>query len=81
LENVSPVATDVLTKIAVPTLTITAEFDAKACLEVADLLQQHVVRNERVDIAGASHFMLMENPDEVNRVLIDFLQDQANDQR
>jgi 3-oxoadipate enol-lactonase len=74
LERVSPVATEVLTNVHVPLLTITAEYDADVCREVADLLEQCVANNERVDLGGATHFMLIENPAEFNRVVVKFLQ-------
>jgi 3-oxoadipate enol-lactonase len=77
LKNVNPVATEVLTSVRVPLLTITAEYDATVCREVADLLEQFVVNNERVELSGATHFMLMEKPAEFNRVLVEFLRDVA----
>ncbi|MGI9328025.1 MAG: alpha/beta fold hydrolase [Pseudomonadales bacterium] len=74
MENVSPVATDVLANIHVPLLAISAEFDATVCREVADLLARSVADNQRVDISAATHFMLLEKPAEFNRALVDFLQ-------
>ena len=77
LEPVSPPATEVLGDIKVPVLTITADHDAAACREVADLLEQQVAKNTRVDIAGATHFMLLEKPAEFNRAMADFIRDAA----
>jgi pimeloyl-ACP methyl ester carboxylesterase len=78
LEPVSPTATEVLTNIHVPMLTVTAEHDAGACLEVADLLEERVASNKRVDIVGATHFMLMENAADFNRELVEFIRDVAD---
>jgi pimeloyl-ACP methyl ester carboxylesterase len=73
LENVTPVATEVLSEILVPLLTITAEHDAAVCREVADLLEQEVTGNSRVDIPGATHFMLLEKPVEFRQAVVSFL--------
>ena len=73
LEPVSPTATEVLTDISVPLLIVTAQYDAAACLEVAARMEQQVARNKRVDIVGATHFMLMEEPAEFNREVVEFL--------
>ncbi len=73
LVPVSPVATEVLTQIQVPLLTITAEHDAAVCREVAVRLEQSVAGSRRVDLAGATHFMLMEQPAVFNRVLVEFI--------
>jgi len=75
MQNVQPVATEVLTNIQVPLLIVTAEYDAAACREVADLLEQHVRLNKRVDFTGATHFMLMEKPVEFNQALTQFISD------
>ena len=73
LEFVSPPGVELLADINVPVLTITAEFDAAVCLEVADLLEQQVPQNTRVDIPGATHFMLLEKPDAFNKAVSDFV--------
>ena len=73
MENVSPAAVETLTNINVPLLTITAEHDAAVCREVAELLARDVPGNKRLDIAGATHFMLLEQPAEFNRGLVEFL--------
>jgi len=75
LEQVSPRATEVLTNVEVPLLTVTAEYDAAVCREVAASLEQNVPRNKRVDFAGATHFMLMEQPAAFNRVLVEFIRE------
>jgi len=73
MERVTPVATEKLEDIKVPLLVISAEHDAAACQEVADLMEQKVPGCQRSDIAGASHFMLMEKPAEFNEIVEGFL--------
>ena len=72
--GVTPVATTRLDSIDVPVLTVTAEYDATVCREVADLIEQRVASHVRVDIPGASHFMLLEKPAEFNTSIRNFLQ-------
>jgi 3-oxoadipate enol-lactonase len=78
LEPVQPVAVDVVADVRVPVLIISAEFDAAACREVADLLAAALPNSKRVDISAASHFMLMEKPGEFNAVVLDFLDSQVS---
>jgi pimeloyl-ACP methyl ester carboxylesterase len=77
MESVQPTAAALLKNIQVPLLTVTAEYDAAACREVADLLEQQVALNSRVDIAGATHFVLMEKPADFNRALTQFISEVA----
>ena len=71
--SVTPVATSKLDAIDVPVLTVTAEYDATVCREVADLMQQRIASHVGMDVAGASHFMLLEKPVEVNTGIRKFL--------
>jgi pimeloyl-ACP methyl ester carboxylesterase len=75
LEPVRPAAVEVLQDLRAPLLIISAEYDAAACREVADLLEETVPRHKRVDISGASHFMLMERPAVFNAAVLEFLRD------
>jgi len=75
VESAKPPATDSLEDIQVPLLIISADYDAAACREVADLLQQKVPHGRRVDLAGATHLMLMEQPAAFNAALRVFLKD------
>lgn len=72
LRRVSPNAIEVLDRIGVPLLIISAEHDAAVCREVAARLERSVAGSRRVDLAGATHFMLMEQPAGFNRVLLEF---------
>ena len=78
LESVTPPGAEVLAGIKVPMLIISADYDAEVCREVADMLVQQVPNNSRVDIAGATHFMLMEQPQAFNQAVLDFLGDATN---
>jgi pimeloyl-ACP methyl ester carboxylesterase len=73
MQTVVPVATEKLADLAVPVLIVSAQYDVDVCREVADLLEANTATGVRVDIPGASHFMLMENPVEFNRALRGFL--------
>lgn len=73
MENVHPLAVSGLADISVPLLCVTSEHDAAVCREVAELLERDVAGCDRLDIAGASHFMLLEKPVEFNQGLADFL--------
>ena len=70
---VKPPAAQQIDKISLPTLIITAEYDLKACREVADLLEQNIANAKKVVIANAGHIMNMEKPAEFNKVIIDWM--------
>jgi pimeloyl-ACP methyl ester carboxylesterase len=77
MQSVSPLGVEALADINVPLLSVTAEYDAGVCREVAELLKRDVPDNKRLDIAGATHFMLLEKPAEFNKGLVDFLRSEA----
>jgi len=70
---VDPPAARQIERISLPTLIITAEYDIEACREIADLLERKIPNAKKVDIADATHFLLMEKPDEFNKIVLDFL--------
>jgi len=70
----SPAASGRLHAIQVPTLVITAEYDLKACREIADLMEKEIPGAKKISIADAGHCMNMDQPAEFNRVLSNFLQ-------
>ena len=72
-ETVSPLAVTVLDNINVPVLIVTAEFDIDVCREVADFLQKHLLNSKRIDFPDASHFMLLERPNEFNQAVVSFI--------
>ncbi|MBT8144036.1 MAG: alpha/beta hydrolase [Gammaproteobacteria bacterium] len=71
LENWS--VTDRLNRIAVPTLVIAAEFDYSTPAEKARLVQD-IADHRVIEVSGARHAVHLECPDEVNRLLLEFLQ-------
>ena len=71
--RIEPDAVNMLDQIKVPTLIMTSEYDVNACLEVADLLQEKISGSKLVRIPKATHFMMMDNPEEFNRSVINFI--------
>ena len=72
---IDPPAVQQLDRISLPTLIITAEYDIEACREIADLMEKTIPNAKKIDIANATHFMLMEKPKEFNKAVLDFLED------
>jgi len=68
-----PPALQQLTRISLPILIITAEYDVEACREVADLLERTIPNARKIDIADATHYMFIEKPAEFNKAVLDFL--------
>ncbi len=75
---IDPPAVQQLDRISLPTLIITAEYDIEFCREIADLMEQKIPNTEKVDIPDATHFMLMEKPEEFNKIVFDFLSEITN---
>jgi len=71
--HIDPSAVQQLDRICLPTLIITAEYDIEACREIADLMKQEIPNAKKADIPDATHFMLMEEPETFNRIVVDFL--------
>lgn len=69
----TPPAADQLEKITVPALIITAEYDLDACRAVAQQMDTRIPDSTMVDLANATHFMFMEEPEQVNAAMLDFL--------
>ena len=72
-ESVTPPAMEVLSTIKSPTLIVTAENDIEACKEVADLMHNQIDNSQMISINSAGHLMNMDNPEEFNRVISDFI--------
>lgn len=73
--RIEPDAVNMLDQIKVPTLIMTSEYDINACLEVADLLKEKIIGSKMLRIPKATHFMMMDNPEEFNRAVINFIND------
>ena len=69
----SPPAVVELEKIKMPTLIVTSEHDIQACKEAAELMQSKMPNSRLVSIQDAGHCMNMDNPEEFNRIVIDFI--------
>ena len=70
---ISPAGVERLSEIAVPTLIITAEYDIQACKEIAELMHKEIRNSEVVSIEEAGHLMNMDNPEEFNKVISEFI--------
>ncbi len=69
----SPPAVEVLNTINTPTLIVTAQHDIQACKEAAELMHGQVHNSQLVSIENAGHCMNMDNSQEFNRIVIDFI--------
>jgi 3-oxoadipate enol-lactonase len=62
-----------LHEVAVPTLVIVGEHDHETPLSYSAFLAETIPRAQLAVVPGAGHISNLEQPDEVNRLLIDFL--------
>jgi len=62
-----------LSKVKVPTLLINGEFESKSVFQHANKMNELIEHSTMKIIANAGHTSNMENPDEFNRVLAEFL--------
>lgn len=70
---VEPPADERLREIRVPTLIVVGAQDVPDMTEIATILEQGIVGSRRVTIEGAGHVPSLERPEELNRLLLDFL--------
>jgi 3-oxoadipate enol-lactonase len=68
-----PPAAERLESVAVPTLVVVGSEDVPDILTIADLLGQRIPGATKAVIEGAGHLPSLERPDELNRLLLDFL--------
>lgn len=71
--SLEPPATQRLTEIKVPTLLLIGERDDPDNHAIVDILAQGINGAQKVVIAGAGHMVNMEQPDEFNRLVLNFL--------
>jgi 3-oxoadipate enol-lactonase len=64
---------DRLSEIKAPTLVVVGDRDAPAILTIADTLATKIGGAKKEVIKGVSHHLMMEKPDEYNRIVLDFL--------
>jgi len=68
-----PPAIERLAEIRVPTLLIIGEYDLEEKHALVDLLATEIPGARRVAVANAAHMVNMEQPEEFNRLVLDFL--------
>lgn len=66
-----------LHRITAPTLVISAEKDLTKPPRFGRIIQEQIPRSELVVIPGAGHAVVVEKPDEVSRIVLDFLDRQG----
>jgi len=73
-----PLADNDLRRMSVPTLIVTGERTAAAMHPLMDRLQELLPNVERVAVPNASHFMHEDNPQVLNKAILDFLDRHAS---
>jgi pimeloyl-ACP methyl ester carboxylesterase len=68
-----PPAAEQLEQIAVPTLVVVGDDDVEDITTIAEKLAAEIPGARLVTIEGAGHLPSLERPDELNRLLLDFL--------
>ena len=71
---VQPPANERLGEIGVPTLIVVGADDVADMVEIAAILKAGIADTRTETIAGAGHLPSLERPDELNRLLLEFLQ-------
>ena len=72
-EALNPPAYTRLGEIVAPTLVVVGGGDVPDILDQADLLEWSITGARKVVLPRAAHLLNMERPEEVNRILLDFL--------
>jgi pimeloyl-ACP methyl ester carboxylesterase len=62
-----------LSEVKIPTLIVVGAEDVPEILEIANTLEQGIAGAKKVVIPGTAHHLQMENPEEFNRIVLDFL--------
>jgi pimeloyl-ACP methyl ester carboxylesterase len=70
---VEPPVTERLDTILVPTLIAVGAADVDDMEQIASILEAGIPDTRRVAIDGAGHLPSLERPDELNRLLLEFL--------
>jgi pimeloyl-ACP methyl ester carboxylesterase len=71
--RVDPPAAERLGEVQAPTLVVVGEADQPDLLAVADRLAAGIPGARKEIVAGAAHMLPLEQPDELNRLLLEFL--------
>ena len=68
-----PPSSQQLSRIRIPSLIITSEYDYPACIEIADLMEREIPNSQKVVIKNASHLMNIDKPEDFNKLVLDFI--------
>jgi pimeloyl-ACP methyl ester carboxylesterase len=68
-----PPAINRLSEVKAPTLIVVGDLDMPETLEIADLLERGIAGAKKTVIPGTAHHPNMEQPEEFNRIVLDFL--------
>jgi pimeloyl-ACP methyl ester carboxylesterase len=77
--RLDPPAIGRLAEIDAPTLAIVGDVDMLDILTIVDLIEEQVPGARKVVIPGAAHMVNMEAPEEINRLVRDFLLEQIEE--
>ncbi len=72
-QRLDPPASERLDEVKVPTLLIIGDKDVRGMFPIIDLLAQGVPNARKVIMPGVAHVPNMEQPQEFNRIVLDFL--------
>ena len=72
-KDLDPPAMGRLGEIRASTLVVLGDLDMPGILEIGDALKENVDGAKVVVIRGAAHMVNMEEPEEFNRIVLDFL--------
>jgi pimeloyl-ACP methyl ester carboxylesterase len=73
--QVEPPVSERLDEIGVPTLIVTGAEDVPDVHAIADMLERGIPDTQRASVSGAGHLPSLERPDELNALLLRFLDD------
>jgi len=68
-----PMAIKKLNEIKIPTLIVTAEYDLALCKDVATMMAKEIPGAKLISIKGAGHIMNMDQPNEFNKAILEFI--------
>jgi pimeloyl-ACP methyl ester carboxylesterase len=72
-EWLDPPSSARLNELVVPTLVVVGDQDASDLLEIAERLEREIAGARKAIVPGAAHLLPLERPDELNRLLLEFL--------
>jgi 3-oxoadipate enol-lactonase len=73
VEWLDPPANERLGEIGIPTLVVVGELEVSDMFAIAERLEAGIPGARKVIVPGTAHLLPLERPDELNRLLLDFL--------